>query len=414
MVSSSLQSSGGFSDGAQGPLILGDRANLDTADPRAGDPRRHLYRLVEAARIYHEVAAELLLGLDPGAVGGRNPAVAHADRGRGRGRYQPVARDEMAALADFLDEDFVVLEVLLRGRRVHLLHDFLGANQAQEFHPDSSLLFGRGPEIGEPGLEVLADHLVHVEEKVNDLGEVGSLALHRPLYAGGVALRLQCEDDVVVRFEGLYEIQLDRDPGRRDRVRDFHAPLADVLVAVPGVGGALAALRAETPLHRGILLLPRRPRAPAVEIVDERKDLVRRRLDAGRALDAEGIRPGRGENQNAGDEKNEDDADGLEHVPSLLLLALLAGVCLLEPRDVELLHLQQFLHHALRLARILVLEHPGELRRDDLPRDAVAVLQPAALLRLGVSALREFVPVVVDLRLGLAEDLEGDGFVELE
>src|SRR5262245_28285775 len=93
---------------------------------------------------------------------------------------------------------------------------------------------------------------------------------------------------------------------------------------------------------------------------------------------------------------------------------LMARVGPLEPRDIELLHLQQFLHDALRFALVLVLQHPGELRGHDLPRDPVAVLEPAALLRLGVPAFPELFPVLVELRLCLAENLEGDGFVEPE
>src|SRR5688572_28240768 len=49
-----------------------------------------------------------------------------------------------------------------------------------------------------------------------------------------------------------------------------------------------------------------------------------------------------------------------------------------------------------------------------MPGNAVSVLEPAALLRLLVSAFRELLPVVVDLFLCLARDLEGDRLVESE
>ena len=49
----------------------------------------------------------------------------------------------------------------------------------------------------------------------------------------------------------------------------------------------------------------------------------------------------------------------------------------------------------------------------DLPGDAELVLQPAAGALLA-AALGERVPVVVDLGLVVAADLEGDGLVELE
>ena len=57
--------------------------------------------------------------------------------------------------------------------------------------------------------------------------------------------------------------------------------------------------------------------------------------------------------------------------------------------DVQLLHLQHRLHGPPRLLRVGVAHVLAELPRDDLPRDAEPVLEPAALLRLGVAALAE-------------------------
>ena len=51
--------------------------------------------------------------------------------------------------------------------------------------------------------------------------------------------------------------------------------------------------------------------------------------------------------------------------------------------------------------------------RDDLPGQAVLVLEPAALA-CAVRRPGELVPVVVDLLLVLAADVEGDGLGELE
>ena len=48
-----------------------------------------------------------------------------------------------------------------------------------------------------------------------------------------------------------------------------------------------------------------------MEVGEDRKDRFRRRLDARRALNAKGIRPGRGESQQI------DDGDGREHDSSL-------------------------------------------------------------------------------------------------
>jgi hypothetical protein len=56
--------------------------------------------------------------------------------------------------------------------------------------------------------------------------------------------------------------------------------------------------------------------------------------------------------------------------------------------------------------------HLEQHRRYDLSRDAVFVLEPAALFcgRIG----GELFPVIVDLLLGLAIHHKGDGFVEFE
>jgi hypothetical protein len=53
-----------------------------------------------------------------------------------------------------------------------------------------------------------------------------------------------------------------------------------------------------------------------MKVVDQRKDLFRRRLDRGGALEAEPIRLGRGEDEDDcdGDDKhNGDDDNGFEH-----------------------------------------------------------------------------------------------------
>src|SRR5689334_17323236 len=52
-------------------------------------------------------------------------------------------------------------------------------------------------------------------------------------------------------------------------------------------------------------------------------------------------------------------------------------ISLLQSSDVELLHLHEGPRHRLRLAR-LALQHPGQDLRRHLPREAVAVLEPAA------------------------------------
>src|SRR6266849_9050637 len=80
--------------------------------------------------------------------------------------------------------------------------------------------------------------------------------------------------------------------------------------------------------------------------------------------------------------------------------------------DVDLAHLKHRFHDPSCFRRISVTKHPAECRWDDLPREAVLVLQPAAaVLR---TALGELLPQRVDLLLRLTIHEEGDGFGERE
>lgn len=68
---------------------------------------------------------------------------------------------------------------------------------------------------------------------------------------------------------------------------------------------------------------------------------------------------------------------------------------------------------ATRLARaVRVGHHPLELGRDDLPAQAVAIDEPAALYGLAASS-EERVPVSIELRLVVADHDERDRVVEL-
>src|SRR6185437_12647476 len=82
----------------------------------------------------------------------------------------------------------------------------------------------------------------------------------------------------------------------------------------------------------------------------------------------------------------------------------------LERRDVEALHLHHRGEDALRPVGIA--NQPDELARNDLPRNAEAVLHPTALFRLG--HCRERVGEAVGLFLGLDGYLERDSLAELE
>src|SRR6266511_3454109 len=137
------------------------------------------------------------------------------------------------------------------------------------------LPFGERLEIGETVREILADHLVHVDEDAHHLPDEEIGAVHGPCDGRGLAFRLHRERGGVVSFERPEEIQLDDDLGGWRYIRNLHAPLADVLVAIPFIYGALAACRAAVcSLHRGVFLLVGRPIAPAAQVVDEREDLL--------------------------------------------------------------------------------------------------------------------------------------------
>src|ERR1035437_2594393 len=94
-------------------------------------------------------------------------------------------------------------------------------------------------------------------------------------------------------------------------------PEPTFLLPSHGIDRALAAISAAvSALHRGILVFVRRPGSPLMEIVDQGEDFFRRRLDRGRALHAESIRLGHGEDEydRDGDRKyNGDDGNDLEH-----------------------------------------------------------------------------------------------------
>src|SRR5262245_42329025 len=79
------------------------------------------------------------------------------------------------------------------------------------------------------------------------------------------------------------------------------------------------------------------------------------------------------------------------------LLSRGAAVRPLQPRDVDLLHLEHRVHDPLRLRGIGIAEHLAEHRGRDLPGQPVPVLEPAA--RALLAAGGQPVPVVVHLVL---------------
>src|SRR5512142_612974 len=95
----------------------------------------------------------------------------------------------------------------------------------------------------------------------------------------------------------------------------------------------------------------------------------------------------------------------------LTLLRLIVGS--LEGRYVELHHRHHGVHHGLHFLGVLVADQLHESPWDDLPRDAERILDPAARGRLR-AGLDELVPILVDFRLVLAVNIEGEAFGEGE
>src|SRR5690606_25703860 len=83
-----------------------------------------------------------------------------------------------------------------------------------------------------------------------------------------------------------------------------------------------------------------------------------------------------------------------------------------QPLNVDLLHPLHGLEDPPRHLGVRVAQQPGQLTGDDLPGQAVAVLQPPA--RPLLTALGELAPQLVDLLLRLAVDKERDRLVEGE
>ena len=82
-------------------------------------------------------------------------------------------------------------------------------------------------------------------------------------------------------------------------------------------------------------------------------------------------------------------------------------------RHVELDHLHHRFHHSLYLLLVLAADELHETSRDDLPRDAELIGDPATL-RWGCPGADEFVPVLVNFFLVFAIDKERETFGEFE
>src|SRR5207244_5544610 len=70
-------------------------------------------------------------------------------------------------------------------------------------------------EIRETGLELRADHLVHVDEDADQFADIRRRTFHRPRHLRRVSLRHEREPGDVVSLERFDEIELDPDARRR-------------------------------------------------------------------------------------------------------------------------------------------------------------------------------------------------------
>src|ERR1700730_17339433 len=134
-------------------------------------------------------------------------------------------------------------------------------------------------------LEMLSQHAIHVDKNAHDFGNIRLRTAHSPRYPGRIIRWLQCEFVNVVGFKWFYKIDPHPDLERSRRLGNFHASAASVTFAYPFRKGALAAHHsAERSFHRGIHLVLGCPSLPVMEIVDQRKDSLRRSLDVCDAL----------------------------------------------------------------------------------------------------------------------------------
>src|SRR5256886_8544726 len=100
--------------------------------------RGHLARVVQVLRVDQVVAAQLLLRLDVGSVGGGELAVPDANRRRGLGRLQRFTADVFPALLDALREGVVIGHAFLHIGFRRLLPPLLVlVDQAQVSHGSS-------------------------------------------------------------------------------------------------------------------------------------------------------------------------------------------------------------------------------------------------------------------------------------
>ena len=137
-------------------------------------------------------------------------------------------------------------------------------------------------------VELIADHLLAVEDEAHCFGDEVLMSAHGPSDPGAVARGFESERGRVRALERPGEINLDVDKLGRSALDESHTPFADLVVADPGKSRALAGRRAlVADLGVGIELRPRRPRLPLVQVVDVSEYRGRWRGDGCLTLDVE-------------------------------------------------------------------------------------------------------------------------------
>src|SRR6218665_284938 len=178
------------------------------------------------------------------------------------------------------------------------------------------LALGDGLQLGEPLLDVGAEHVVHVHEHAEGFAYEIVVPIHRPRHERAGRRTREGERTGCRGFHRLHELELHAHLLARDALFDRHLSLADFLAA-PRI--RLTDARRgpfEGRLHVGIELLPRRTEKDQdtrelMEVVENTEHEIRWSSARELALDAIGGRPC-GHHR---DEKDQDTRDTDENVP---------------------------------------------------------------------------------------------------
>src|SRR5581483_7852765 len=174
--------------------------------------------------------------------------------------------------------------------------------------------FGDLLHLCQTALKIVADDLIHVEEKMHGFRHEIIAAGHAPCDGRAISIWLERELRHACSAKRLEKFQ----PYRYELVRAAlgycHASGADLLVALPAINRAGSRRRTvKDPLHRRVASFPRRPILPVVKIVYLLEDYRRRSRNGRASRDAEFRWLQRHDNGDDGDEDKESDDDFFQH-----------------------------------------------------------------------------------------------------